>query len=498
MQPVTAPENAGDDFSVVGIIRIISGYLRMLWIAAVVAASVALVLAGLYYFRQPVRSVATLWFRPSFEGADKGLYPNGIPFAPTDILAPSVLEQVYDKNGLQQECPRDVFRSSFYVEIGSLEYESLETDYRARLADTRLSIVDRDRLIEEYKERRAMLKPAFKLNFTRGRACKALLEPAMFKALADVLMTWAQEAEEKRGVLKMRVPVLGPQVLDVEPIHDNMPIVRADLIRRAMRRVISNIQEVENVPGADLIRVGPDRVSLAEVRARVEDLETHTETLMATVGGGGRASTQWIEQAMQSARIMEQSESARAEAFRMALREYSGAPSERTGPSGVPPSREQGAQPQIDSSFIDRLLQVSAANTAANTSYRQDLTRSMTAANAAAIEHRRSAEQYKRLSEAMRQAGSSGLAEAEVNQQLDRVVEEGKKLLTRFGQLYDELSRVALRPAGAMYQTEKGPQFVTLRAFSLQQVFIAGLAALVAAWVLGSVAALVHHRLKVA
>ena len=76
-------------------------YRRLIWQGTIAATVMAALLGGLYFALQPNAWSATLGFRPVFEGADDGKYPNGLAFASTDITASSVIAQVFTKNSLQ-------------------------------------------------------------------------------------------------------------------------------------------------------------------------------------------------------------------------------------------------------------------------------------------------------------------------------------------------------------------------------------------------------------
>ena len=90
--------------------------------------------------------------------------------------------------------------------------------------------------------------------------------------MSEVLEEWAVESQERRGVLKVRAAVLSPEVFVLPDAANMSLLVRADLVRAAMVRVIANISEVEKLPGADLVRAGENQATLAEVRVRLEDL----------------------------------------------------------------------------------------------------------------------------------------------------------------------------------------------------------------------------------
>jgi hypothetical protein len=442
--------------SIVGLLKPLWTHRRFLVVTTTVMTVLAIVVSAVHYLWQPARWTAALEFRPVFEGAAAGRYPNGLSFAASDIIDPSVLEQVFDTNKIQDFCPRNEFRSAFFVEQRSSELQLIDSDYQSRLADTRLTPVDRQRLLDEYHARRSSAPVQFGVTFIRPAACRTLSPAVVVKALDDVLLTWANEAETKRGVLKQRVKVLTPSVLDVATAGQSL-FVRANLVWTNIDRVIRNIAEVVALPGAELVRFGDKRVSLAEVKARMEDLQhAHLEPLMTSVGAEkDRDSVRWVEDALATAISQQQVAQNRARANLDALREYSGVvPQPTTQRTDVP--RNQGAPdvqsltPQIDRTFVDRILEMSAPNVA----FRQELTRSMVKASLEAVEYESIVNHYRQLLTALK-SGGSGSSAAEIGSRLEAIVTEGKSLTTQFDGLYEEWSRVAFRPGPAMYRTEK-------------------------------------------
>jgi hypothetical protein len=102
-------------------------------VTTLVMTALAVLLSAVHYWWQPVRWTASLEFRPTFEGAGVGKYPNALPFAPSDTTDPSILDQVFDKNKIQDFCARDDVRSAFFVEQRSSELQLIDSDYQGQL-----------------------------------------------------------------------------------------------------------------------------------------------------------------------------------------------------------------------------------------------------------------------------------------------------------------------------------------------------------------------------
>ncbi|MBE3112431.1 MAG: hypothetical protein IMZ46_18310 [Acidobacteria bacterium] len=127
-------------------------YFDTLWRYRKVIGIAFLVVFGLFataslasYLRFPAEQVATLEFRLLFEGADKGQYPNGTKFNPTEIASAPVLNEVFKANDLQRFGRYDAFKETLFILQSNPELDLLSYEYQAKLADTKLTPVDRAR-----------------------------------------------------------------------------------------------------------------------------------------------------------------------------------------------------------------------------------------------------------------------------------------------------------------------------------------------------------------
>jgi hypothetical protein len=292
--------------------------------------------------------------------------------------------------------------------------------------------------------------------------------------MVDVLKTWASESETKRGVLNHQVEVLTPATLDVNSVEAGGLLLRADLLRTALKRVIDNIAAVGKLPGAELIRLGKDKVTFLEVQGKLIDLVgSRLDPLVMTSGRAMvKESLLWVNETVAAAERKQLAAQQKAAAFQQALQEFSSTQG-ASGPSKAASvaagagtqNNSQAMMAQVDRSFIDRIVEMSAASAV----YRQQLTDRMVEANLEAVAEEERASYYKRLLKSSREAGSSA-SDEDLMRSLNSIVEEGKALTRQFGALYDEFSRVALRAAGALYVTEKPVTIETSQQFSMRSV----------------------------
>lgn len=235
------------------------------------------------------------------------------------------------------------------------------------------------------------------------------------------------------------------------------------------------------------------------MRARLEDLvRARLDPLIAVAGNGlGRQSARWVEQALQTAEAELRAAEQRAESYRSALREYSGV---QTTPPGSavagakPPSSSdvQALTPQIDRTFIDAIVQMSASNT----TFRQEITRQLITASVSAVEREADVQHYRALLDATKAGSAESLPMDVVTKRLASIVAEAKDLTSRFNHIYEEFSRVSLRVAPVMYRIEQPPVGITTRAFGLRNYALLVLYVLVAAPVILGVAFLIQYHMR--
>jgi hypothetical protein len=465
-----------DSSPTIDILQLVRDHGRQATLVAIGTAFLVAAVAAFYLFwGQPVRRASVLEFRPTFTGVAQGQYPNGLAFAGSDVAAAPIVDLVYDGNLIAEYCSREAFRGGFFVEQRSDASAFLDAEYQSRLSDARITPVERQRLQAEYEAKRAALPVQFRLVFVKPRPCAAIPQVVVTKAMSDVLTTWASESETKRGVLNLQVEVLTPAVMDVGLSEESSRLLRADLIRTALWRVANNVKNVGEIPGSELVRLGSNRTTFAEIHNKVIDLvRSRLEPLVATAGQSMvRESTQWVTETVASAEREQQAAEGRAAAYLTALREYSGAAqtaqaNRASAPTGAQGTDVQTLSPQVDRTFIDRIVEMSEANT----TFRRTLTESMVKASVDAVAAKDRAEYYRRLLQSLRSPSSSSLEPAQVDARLNEIVSQAKALIADFNSLYDEFSRVSLRAAASLYQTDKPVTTEVSREFTTRSLLM--------------------------
>lgn len=481
-------------------------------VQAVSALFVIGLLAMLLLF--PAERVAALPFRLLFEGAAQNQYPNRTPFSPAEIVGAPVVLEVYQTNDLAQYGKYEGFKDALFIQQSNPKLDLLNYEYQSRLADTRLSAVDRARIEAEFSQKREALNdPAFALSLRRSERFKAVPDELAQKVLGDVLATWARQAE-RMGAMKYELPVLSSVVLSKESLENEDYLVAADQVRAKAVRIINTLAELEEIPGALTTRTAKDNVSLPEIRANIEDaLRFELEPLLGIIRSEGitknarllalYASTQVFQRQLEK-----QAAEGRARAVQTSLADYMALRGSRAGTAG---SGQPGSQrssgfdapaliPQFGESFLDRLMEVSGPNQKSEMEYRQKLTDQVIQENTEVTLLEKELAYYQDLVKSVQGIGSRPAGSTEL---INMVKTRSQAAFTAIAKgadqlvdLYNELSAKNLNPVARLYSTTGPFTRYTLTSVSFRTLVFAYLLILLVTLAVVPVACLMHDSMK--
>jgi hypothetical protein len=470
------------------------------------------------FLRQPAERHASLEFRLIFEGADRGEYPNRMRFSRSEIISEPVLTEVYESNDLERYLGFEQFKNALFILESSQDLELLSQEYQGKLADIKLTPVDRSRLEEEFRQKSEALRVSqYSLNFMTSTARGNIPPPLMNKILNDVLSHWAEYAAIRKGVLHYQVSVLTPNVLSKEFEEAEDYIVRTDILRGKIARILGNLDELVKLPGATVVRVGESRISLPEIRANLEDVARYRlEPLVALVRTSGVSRdpaivARYLENRLLQIRLEREEAAGTVATLQESLRAYMtergpAAASRAGGSDGAAgsPSPLPGAGtviPQFGESFLDRLVTMSSQNN--DLEYRQNLTDRVITAGQQRVILDREASYYESLMDTVRRSSSSAGGrtsgaelEKAVQTRFNEIHAAVDLALTQSDAVYQQISAQNLNPRTNLYTMTRPFTVTTVRARSLRLLAVYGIVAICLAMVLLPLGCLVHHYFK--
>ena len=486
--------------------------LRTYKVAMLVSfAAVALFVAAaliLVYVLSPSQRTTTLPFRLNFEGAAEGKFSNGLRFSPTDIISPPILLKVFAANELGRFTTFKDFSQSVFVLESNRAYELLAQDYQARLADPKLTAVDRERIQREFEmKRQSINKSEFSINYVRSRRTDSIPETTVRKTLIDILNAWATYAVNEQHVLEYRIAVLSPQIVDDATIDPNDYIAAIQVLRAKIYRVLDNIDDIEKLPGAEQAKTPSERTSLEEIKIRLEELvRFRLEPLVTVVRAGGlvrniATTTRFVENQLAYDERQFKAAQDRAEAARQALAVYAGDQRTLSGASAEvsQASRTAGraagetVMPQLSDSFLDRLLTLTSQS--ADTQYRQKLVDEYRIAARETIPFEQAVAYDQQLLREVRSGAGGGapVNAATVQAQIASAQQQVRQLIGNVNQIYQIVSR-NLNPSTQLFTTVGTLTTRTERSRSLGRLGLYYLLILLLALPAIVVISLLHNR----
>jgi hypothetical protein len=495
--------------SVSHLVHTLRAYAPAITISILSVATVYAVCAILFYLLSPAERTTVQPFRLEFRGATEGTLPNGVRFSPTEIISTPILLRVYASDQLSRFTTFGDFSRSFFVLESNREYEKLLSEYQARLSDARLTPLDRDRIQKEFEAKRESInKNDFALSYARDSNSGDIPDTLARKVVADVLNTWANFAINEQHGLDYRVSVLSPQILDQTDVaSDNDPIVAIEILRSKVYRVLDNIEEVSKLPSAELIKTS-DRMSLAEIRLRLEDIvRFRLEPLVGVARASGLVTNpprtiHFLENQLAYDQRRLQAARTNVTATRDALALYSSEQRTDTGAvTSLVPHKNgvtegETVMPQLSDTFLDRLVTLSKQ--AGDTQYRQKIVQRYQEAVAETIPIEQAVSYQEQVLSQMKggPAASAPLSDGRtVRAEIDAAMADVRRLIVKVNEINQLLSR-NLNPSTQLFSLVRPPSTNVEHARSLGRLALYGLLVLLVSLPIIVIICLLHNRVR--
>lgn len=493
--------------SIYRLIHVLSGY-RITIALGILAVMIGYgLLAAIQVLRAPSQRMLTLPFRLSFQGADLGLYPNGLKFSGGDIVATPIVTTAYNRNRLDRFVSLRSFTQSLVVLEENAALERLTAEYRARLADARLNPVDRERLTAEYQQKSASLdKTEWSLVLTMPEGSGGIPTTVGNKVMHDILSLWAEDTAVMRRALQYRVPMITANIFAEDPLQDEL-VISIVWLRARINDVIFNIRRMGTLPGAELARTERSNVSLAELELLLSEmLRMEVEPLIAraiqagTMRNPSATLSTLLAQREFDLRQLQQA-TRRTEILRAALNDYaSDQPPQRTAEDsesptkGIPAGKGSDVIPQLDQTFLDRLVQMATDST--DREYRRRAADEIRNASldtlplyaAVAFD-----EQLIALAKSSPGSRTDPQTQAALQSRFDSARKRTLQAVSDINELHRLLSR-NLQPSAQLYTVTGPVSSTTERTMSLSRIALGGLITFLVAIPLLCAAALLHAR----
>ena len=437
------------------------------------------IIVGVYFFQEK-EYIVKQEFRLEFTGADQNKYPNGLQFSTADILSTEVLDKVYRQNDLGKYMKFSDFKAGLAVFQMNDRLRLLEFEYSQRFSEKNLSMENRQRLEQEFLEKKkALMVPVYSLTFIQGGRAGSIPDNVAAKVLQDILREWSVFAERVKGANKFQLELVSPNVLKKEDIEAEDYLVATDILRVMTRRVSKDLEALAGLPGAMVVRVGDQGISLSDLRYRLQDLERFKLNPLlglirqTAVSKHPEFTLAYLQNQIFDLKLKTEQAAANVAIYENSLNQYiqksrgSGlSPAQGEGMPG--PSSQQGMFsnvpamiPQFGESFLDSLVQMAQENSDAM--FRQTITKNVIDVGLEKVELEFQARFYEDMwtkinlqingeqAKSDNDAAFLTLAAERIEKTQQEIFDGLLNSIQDLNLLYDSLSRSSLNPDAVLY-----------------------------------------------
>lgn len=338
-------------------------------IAALVAAATVL---GFREFGPAVTTynLAVLFSEPEIE---KGQYPNGMAFSPSDLRSAAVIEQVYDINDLAEfGIDLQTFQRAITVSAYAPAMDSLAARYRDRLQERNLTFEEKKTIEDAYRRELAELSnPGSLISLTLPNKF-GIARAVATKTLNDIPAVWADIYINRLGAFSVLRDKSGSALVDVTLVEQLDYPILFDYIEKKAGELKDRLDEISAVAGVSTLLSEKSGKSVGDL---IRDLQAVREYRVT------RDLRPAVEQGL-SRTPAKTLASYRDLLDRMAIemaanRERSDMVSQVVGEAdrtaGIPAGGNEagGPVPQFDGGFMDKLIDLS--DRGAGRAFKEDL-----------------------------------------------------------------------------------------------------------------------------
>lgn len=219
--------------------------------AGVVAALISVCSIAAYRYVRPLPVTISSAIVVTMADVEKGKYPNGAPYSPTDLRSAPVLEGVYKANDIgKYGISLATFQGYVSVESYSPAYSFMAERYRERLSNKTLTFDEKKLIEEEFRSAEASLRASgLVVNLTLPENTR-IPETIASKIVADIPAKWAEIFVERLGVAKLPFLTSGTDLVNTELAAELDYPLAYDYLDDQANGLRSAISDALSVPGA--------------------------------------------------------------------------------------------------------------------------------------------------------------------------------------------------------------------------------------------------------
>ncbi|MBV1876660.1 MAG: hypothetical protein KUG79_03360 [Pseudomonadales bacterium] len=456
-------DRANDEIDLKELIRFVLDTKVWLLVLLVVASLAYWSMQILFNIAKPTIYTYQTRLNMVFNGVEKGQYPNGSPFNVNDMIAPAVLNAVFEANNVGEYIDRKVFVGAFSVQPYTPDRDFILARYRSQMEQKNLKSVELKELQNQLgSELRKASADAVSLSFSSTETGDIPFN-LMAKILLDIPEEWARHMIEDIGVIRFDEQIYSEKVVDIRLFESIDYLIVFELLMDRLGLLQNNIEVLKSLPNGLVVVDVNSGMNLPDLEKSVADMRRYkVAPLINPVRSLGLAKKPVLVSLYFENELIELNREIgvlkdKKKNIQDAYAGYVQFGSQQT----IARSQSPGASmtPQFETTFLDKLVELT--DSGADIQYRQKLNSELLNASNKIAEANAEIIRIKEILASM--AGKSSSTDAiresythQVNIEMPKIIEQLRAYFVISTGLYDKLSRENLGNSGVMFRIADG------------------------------------------
>lgn len=403
-------------------------------------------------------------FDLTFDGVQKGQFPNGSPFTMSDIVSPAVLNNVFRQHNLAEYGLKlDEFRRSVSIEPYSPETPFIKQRFESQITKN-MSATETAELQSALKEALSQAQKGavrISLAFEENALPNALAQ----QVLLDIVETWAVSTIQNDGVLQLDIPMYTAKIFDEERFEGLDYLIGIELLLENIALIEGNITRLKEQPNAANVVDVETGLNLEDLQKTIRDIKRYDlRQLMDPIKELGLTRNKEVVELYYNRQL---SEMALEKQFWVQRSELTARVLQGFNASGQPLTQVQNsgqsATTQLGDAFLDRLVELSQQS--GEQEFRQELTQQILEYQNKALTIEQRLEEIKLVLSALQSnVGDAAKLRSvyleQVQESLPKVLSDLRNYTNVIGRMHQQLGKQASGSTGELILPQGGSFYV--------------------------------------
>jgi len=252
-----------------------------IWAGRGLIAGIALALCllvciyfGMRFLGFTGHSLQDIQLRFTFNGAEKGLYPNKTRFQLSDVISNQTLNVVYEKFKLSDSgLSQTDFVENISIQPAAVNRKFIDAKYKDRLNSKGLTQTEIEKLETAYKlELDTASRRSAILSYTSYKQ-DVIPEQLIEKILFDIPSTWSRLAINEHGVLDL--PVMSVSTISIAELKDEEYTIGSALILDSIVRLTESLEILEKNKRIALVRDPQTGLTIKDLKHQLQTFNNY-------------------------------------------------------------------------------------------------------------------------------------------------------------------------------------------------------------------------------